>query len=97
IAEVERLMPQAQETATWLQASMRQRGLEFRGRGLLLGIELDDALEASRSLLQRGFIALPAGEHGEVLALTPPLCTTQAQLQAFLDALEDILAPTGTP
>jgi 4-aminobutyrate aminotransferase-like enzyme len=59
---------------------------------MLLGVEVPHSLAVSRSLLQQGYIALPAGESAEVLALTPPLVITQAQLEGFLAALDVALA-----
>jgi 4-aminobutyrate aminotransferase / (S)-3-amino-2-methylpropionate transaminase / 5-aminovalerate transaminase len=48
----------------------------IRGRGLMIGIELDSgprALAVVRAMLERGFILLPAGADARVLSLTPPL------------------------
>jgi 4-aminobutyrate aminotransferase-like enzyme len=48
---------------------------EIRGRGLLLGIELDEAgagARAAAAALREGLLVLPAGEQGEVVELTPP-------------------------
>ena len=56
----------------------------------MLGIEIDNALSLSRSLLREGFIVLPAGENAEVLSVTPPLTIADAQLVAFLDALDKV-------
>ncbi len=39
------------------------------------------------ALLQRGFVFLPEGEHGEVLAWTPPLTITEKQLFASVEAV----------
>ena len=58
----------------------------------MLGIELPDTLAVSRALLQRGFIALPSGEQAEVLAVTPPLTIARTQLEAFLHALDEVVA-----
>jgi len=58
----------------------------------MLGVELPDTLAVSRALLQRGFIALPAGERAEVLGVTPPLTIVRSQLEAFLGALDEVLA-----
>ncbi len=103
ITELERLRQEVPATSAWLQAELRQRGLPVRGRGLLLGVGFPtgpDALAVSRGLLQRGYIALPAGEaradddprDAVVLALTPPLCITEAQLRGFLSALDEVRA-----
>lgn len=88
IDEVERMLPDIGPRGVWLRAQLEARGLVVRGRGMLLGIELPDSLAVSRALLQQGYIALPAGEQAEVLALTPPLSITEAQLTGFLDALD---------
>ena len=52
---------------------------------MMLGIEVAEPLAFSRALMQRGYLALPAGVTGfEVLALTPPLTITKNQLNGFL-------------
>ena len=38
------------------------------------------ALTAIKTLLHRGYIFLPEGEHGNVISFTPPLTITKAQL-----------------
>lgn len=58
-----------------------------RGRGFMLGLEVLDALGVYRQLMEQGWIALPAGERAEVLALTPPLCITQQQVDELVDTL----------
>ena len=72
-----------------------------RGRGLLAGLEmrLPDGAPATRetwhlvtTLLRRGFIFLPEGEHGNVLSFTPPLTISRAQLRKALEALNGALA-----
>lgn len=63
---------------------------EVRGRGLMIGVELDDGartLALVQRLLERGWITLPAGPRAEVLQLTPPLVVERALLDAFTDAL----------
>ncbi len=91
IAEIERLLPSVGERSRWLTEELLSRGLPVRGRGMLLGIKVKAPLALSRALLQRGYIALPAGEDDPVLALTPPLTITEEQLRGFLDALDQEL------
>ena len=91
IGELEAVIPTVAPTGAWLRAALEGRGLAVQGAGLLLGVALPDPLRVSRALLQRGYIALPAGEQGEVLALTPPLNIGRAQLQGFLDTLDEVL------
>jgi 4-aminobutyrate aminotransferase/(S)-3-amino-2-methylpropionate transaminase len=78
-------------------------GIRLRGAGLLLGVELDSpgqqrperVLAMTRALLERGFIVLPAGAPASVLCLTPPLCLTDAQIEAFASALGVCLERTS--
>ena len=92
IAEVEAILPTVLERSQWLRQALAQRGLSTRGRGFLVGIEVPNTLALSRALLQQGYIVLPAGESAEVLALTPPLTITEAQLNGFLVALDQAMA-----
>jgi len=75
-----------------------------RGVGLLAGLELllpdgspatKIALAAIKSLLHRGFILLPEGEHANVISFTPPLTIATRQLETALDALEQTLAKSS--
>lgn len=103
LTRLQELSPQVPVLGAWLSEQLRARGLGVRGRGLMLGVELPtgpDSLAISRALMQRGYLALPAGEvragddprQAVVLCLTPPLCVRQEQLQGFLDALDEARA-----
>ena len=75
-----------------LRARLDGRGaVEVRGRGLMVGVELEGgaarALAVTRRLLQRGWIVLTGGAAGDVLTLTPPLDIDEGILVAFADAL----------
>ncbi len=61
-----------------------------RGRGAMLGLEVHDgaAMTLCRALLQRGYLVLPAGLQGDVIAFTPPLVTGHAQWNGAVAALE---------
>lgn len=63
----------------------------LRGLGLMLGMEVTDAPRLCERLLQRGIIAIPEGNHGEVLGITPPLVITQRQLDFFVEVLAKLL------
>ncbi len=86
----EDLVERSRTLGAWLAQELAAFG-PVRGRGLLLGLELPDTLRASRELLQRGYIALPAGQQAEVLCLTPPLTISEPQLQGLIDALAELL------
>lgn len=73
------------------------RVASVRGLGLLLGIELVEedgrtpaagaGARVAERVLREGVIALPAGEHGEVVELSPPIVITTQQIDYALDAV----------
>jgi 4-aminobutyrate aminotransferase-like enzyme len=74
--------------------------LKARGAGLMAGLELrrpdgspatTEALGLIKRMLHRGFILLPEGEHSNVIAFTPPLTITEAQLRSVVRALDEEL------
>lgn len=83
------LVERSRTGGAWLRGQLESRGLTVRGRGMMLGVELDHSLAVCRALMRRGFLVLPAGQQAEVLCLTPPLCITRVQLGAFLTALDE--------
>ena len=52
-------------------------------------------MQAVKTMLHRGFILLPEGEHANVLSFTPPLTITQGQLGKAINALEEVLSTDG--
>ena len=62
---------------------------EIRGRGLMIGIELQGEAGLGPAVtveaLRRGVLLLPAGEEGRVVELTPPTCLTRAQAQSLVE------------
>jgi predicted acetylornithine/succinylornithine family transaminase/N-acetyl-ornithine/N-acetyl-lysine deacetylase len=63
---------------------------EVRGRGLLIGIELNRRVQPYlEALCERGVLALPAGPN--VLRLLPPLVITEEQLKHVIDVIEELL------
>jgi len=78
----------------------RQSSMTARGVGLMAGLELRrtdgspatmEAIGAIKTMLQRGFILLPEGEHGNVISFTPPLTITEAQLARTVKTLTEVL------
>ncbi len=75
-----------------------------RGLGLMVGVELRladgrpataAAMRAIKTMLHRGYILLPEGEHGNVISFTPPLTITQAQLTKAVKTLAGVLTADG--
>lgn len=59
---------------------------EVRASGLLLNVEFQrgqHAVRAQRALLERGWLALLAGQHGNILQITPALTIDSELLTAF--------------
>ncbi len=64
---------------------------EIRGRGLMVGIEMDISVNPIiQAGYERGLIMINAGEH--ILRLIPPLVIEQADLDRTVDAIADILS-----
>jgi 4-aminobutyrate aminotransferase-like enzyme len=74
--------------------------IHARGLGLMAGVELklpdgkpatDIAIAAIKTLLKKGFIFLPEGEHSNIISLTPPLTISKPQLAKVVAALGEAL------
>ena len=68
-------------------------GARFVGKGLLAGLAFDESegprvFAVMKKMLQRGYILLPAGEHGNVIAFSPAFTITEKQLERTLRALQ---------
>jgi 4-aminobutyrate aminotransferase-like enzyme len=83
-----------------IQATKRGVVCSGRGLGLMAGLELNlpdgkpathIALAAIKTLLHRGYIFLPEGEHGNVISFTPPLTITKLQLGKAVKELAAVL------
>ena len=67
---------------------------EVRGRGLLLGAEVDRAAaEVVEACRERGLLVLAAGD--SVLRLTPPLVVTETEVVQALETLATVLHSRG--
>lgn len=64
-----------------------------RGQGLLQAVVLERPVAATvmEAALSRGVLVLPEGAANDVLAITPPAVMTDAQLDAALGVLEELL------
>lgn len=88
------------ETAKAVITKVANLRCAARGVGLMAGVEVTHAdgspasgvaLAAIKTMLHRGFILLPEGEHSNVISFTPPLTITEPQLRRALRALERVL------
>lgn len=73
-------------------AKDNEKIVSVRGKGLLLGVEFAEGVEAGkvvRDLIDEGFLTGVAGER--VLRLAPPLVVEKQEIDALLAALEQVL------
>ncbi len=78
---------------------------EARGRGLMLGVELvsdrasraplAEAKRASAAAVRRGLFLYPGGHHRNVLGFLPPLIVDEAQVDAAVEILDEVLLEIG--
>jgi len=74
--------------ARWAAQLAAVRGVKrVSGRGLMLGVHVDDAAGVTYRMLQRGWIVLPCGEQSDALGLTPPLTIGEDLLDGAVEAL----------
>jgi len=101
VIDEEKLVERAAELGGVALAFLRDavrgkpRVRECRGVGLLIGIECDaptTALRACASALARGVIAIPSGDDGSVIAVTPPLVIGRDALLSALATLVESIA-----
>ena len=98
LLESEQLAPRAKEHGDHLMAQLRGLGhpaiTEVRGKGLLVGVQIDPAFASARAvcegLMQEG--VLTKDTHHTVVRLAPPLVVTPAQLDEAVAALARVLA-----
>jgi len=103
LARIERdgLVARAERVGASLLARLRHglaaapAVIDVRGRGLMIGIELDTAARADAAVaaaLGSGWILLGEGDDGRVLSLTPPLTIDEALLHGATERLVEILS-----
>jgi 4-aminobutyrate aminotransferase-like enzyme len=77
-----------------LQSELTSLG-DVRGRGLFIGLELEDAdlaTDAQRALREKGVLVGRGGRYGNVVILAPPLVIEDDVLDDGLDAVVEVLA-----
>ena len=67
---------------------------EVRGRGLLMGVELEgqgSAATLTEQALREGLLLLPAGERGDVVELTPPATLSEVQIDHAVTGVTEVV------
>lgn len=90
--EAGRLWERAAELETELRTALALPGIRrIRGRGLLLGLELDSPAKAAHAALLRRGILTGTSEDPAVLRLLPPVVIGSKEISALRDALKEAL------
>jgi 4-aminobutyrate aminotransferase-like enzyme len=87
IAEMKRL--KLDRRSAELERSVKSK-LPVRGKGLMLGLPVENATALCERLLRAGILALPEGERGEVLGITPPLTIARRQLDHAISVIREL-------
>lgn len=97
VMETERLVENAASVGSYLLEKLRQLPFikEVRGEGLMIGLEFEQPIKAIRHrlLFEKHIFTGVSGTH--VIRLLPPLSLSQAQADAFLEALIDVANQTA--
>lgn len=97
VMESERLVENARVTGDWLMKrleEMKARNAhitDVRGRGLMIGIELDEPQKPVREKLVYEEHCFTGCSGTNILRLLPPLCLTTAMADTFMQKLEKCL------
>ena len=95
IMEEERLVENAADVGEYLMQSIREAQIshvvEVRGRGLMIGIELDIPYKEPRQKLVKEQHCFTGCSGTNVLRLLPPLCLTKVEADCFVEKLRKVL------
>lgn len=95
IIEEEKLVENAAKVGEYLMDKLREANLphvvEVRGRGLMIGIELDIPYKEPRTQLVHEQHCFTGCSGTNVLRLLPPLCLSMAEADDFIERLKAVL------
>lgn len=87
--DADRMIENARRVETQIRQALGATVRSVRGKGCLLGIELDEKASTVHSrLLDRGIITGTSSDPN-VLRLLPPLCVTPDQIDLFIEAFNE--------
>lgn len=93
VIQKEDLINKAAENGTYLMERLQQiEGLKnVRGRGLMIGFDVPEELKDLRKILLQKFKIFTGEAKSNVVRLLPSLSITKAQLDDFLDAVQNAI------
>lgn len=92
VLESEGLAARAAENGAWLMGELRRlkSPVDVRGRGLLIGVELDrDARPVCEALMRRGILCKDT--HGTVVRFAPPLVVQREALEHAMGVIAEVM------
>lgn len=94
ILKEEKLMDNAAATGAYLMEQLKgNRAIkELRGRGLMIGIELNPGFENLRDRLLFQKHIFTGGAGANVIRLLPPLCLAKEQAAQFIESFNELTA-----
>jgi 4-aminobutyrate aminotransferase-like enzyme/Ser/Thr protein kinase RdoA (MazF antagonist) len=91
VIEDEHLVAHSARVGALLAAELRKLSLDVRGRGLLLGVQLSDAVAAARAvdrLRETGVLIGRTGPLNDVLKIRPPLVFGEEHVELLVSAAQ---------
>lgn len=94
VMQKESLIAAAKKNGDYLiQALLQMEGVkEVRGRGLMIGFEMEDTLQDSRKVLLNDFKVFTGEAKPNVIRLLPSLAITKSDIDLFLSRLQQTIA-----
>ena len=95
--EKEKLIDKAGQLGTYLMDALKDNAglVDVRGRGLMIGIELDSPVAALRkTLLFEKHIFTGSSSDPNVIRILPPLTIQKVQLNEFVQVFTELLSTT---
>lgn len=95
ILEEENLIANVNEVSTYFMEEIKQipEVKKVKGKGLMLGVELDfEVGELRKKLITEKHIFTGGSNNKKLLRILPPLTITKAQISEFIQALKEVLA-----
>lgn len=89
----EQLMDRSKIIHETIRQALDERVVAIRGRGCLIGIELDRPVAPLLKTLREKGILAGSTSHPNTMRLMPPINTSDAAIQQFLDAFITLLQP----
>jgi acetylornithine/N-succinyldiaminopimelate aminotransferase len=96
IMDAEKIVDRARDTGIYFKASLKQLKrrhrciVDVRGKGLLLGIQLDGPADARVPvLMEKGFLVNCV--QGDTLRFVPPLIIQKSEIDALIQCLDEVL------